>query len=68
MKTYGVKIPIACHAYVEVEAENEEEAVTKAMQSDFGLNDVEEWEALERFNQGNVCYCPLPWEVEAQEM
>lgn len=64
---YGVRVPIAGHAYIEVEAENEEEAKEKAM-NNTTIDDIEEWEALDRFNQGNVCYCPDPWEIEIEEL
>jgi hypothetical protein len=64
MKTWEVTIPIAGHAYVTVEAESEDKAIEKAL-DEASLKDVEGWEALERFNQGNVCYCPQPWEAEA---
>ena len=37
MKKYGVTIPIAGHAWVEVEAENETEACEKAINSDFTI-------------------------------
>jgi hypothetical protein len=56
-KTYSVKIPIAGHAYIDVEADNEEAAIEAAMDS-VELRHIESWEVLEQFNQGNVCYCP----------
>jgi hypothetical protein len=65
MKKYNVTIPIAGHAYVEVEAENEEDAKEKAM--DKTTTDIE-WEYLDQFNKGNVCYCPSPWEIEVEEI
>lgn len=66
MKTYGVKIPIAGHIYVEVEAANEDEAIEKAFEQDFTVDNIESWETLEQFNKGNVCYCPHPWGAEAE--
>lgn len=67
-KTYSVCIPIAGHAYIEVEAESEAEAIEKALASeDLNMSAIEEWEALERFHSGNVCYCPSPWEATAEE-
>lgn len=66
MKTYEVTIPIAGHAFITVEAESEDEAIEIAM-GEVSLKHVEEWECLERFNQGNVCYCPHPWEADAIE-
>jgi hypothetical protein len=67
VKTYEVKVPIAGHAYVYVEADSEEEAITTAV-SAAELQDLGGWEALRKFNMGNVCYCPQPWEAEAAEM
>ena len=67
MKNYDVCIPIAGHALVTVEANNEEEAKKKAFEEEISINDIESWETLKKFNQGNVCYCPSPWEVEAEE-
>lgn len=66
MKEYTVTIPIAGHAYVTVEAENDEQAKEKAF-AEVTIDHVEQWEALDQFNQGNVCYCPQPWEVEVTE-
>jgi hypothetical protein len=66
-KTWEVTVPIAGHAYVEVEAETEEEAIEKAI-NNIQIDDIQEWTALEQFNQGNVCYCPQPWDAEATEI
>lgn len=65
-KFYTVTIPIAGHAFVDVEAESEAEAEEKAFGS-VTRDHIEEWEALKKINQGNVCYCPMPWEVEIDE-
>ncbi len=65
MKFYTVTIPIAGHAYVDVEAENEKDAISKAFNS-VSRDHIEEWQALKQFNSGNVCYCPTPWEVELE--
>lgn len=64
-KVYNVTIPIAGHAHMTVIADSEEAAIEKAME-DVRLENVEEWEPLEQFNQGNVCYCPQPWEAVAE--
>jgi hypothetical protein len=64
MRTWSVTLPIAGHAYLTVEAETEEEAIEAAL-NEVALDHIETWEAVERFNQGNVCYCPHPWEAEA---
>jgi hypothetical protein len=63
MRIYAVTVPIAGHAYMIVEAENEHEAKEKAL-AECSIDLVENWEPLEQFNQGNVCYCPQPWEIE----
>lgn len=56
-KLYTVKVPIVAVCYVEVEAENEQEAIGKAMESeDLTLENVDEWEALEHIVEGNVIY------------
>lgn len=64
MKTYSVTLPIAGHLCLSVEADSASEAVDKAME-DASLSDIEGWEVLKQFNQGNVCHCPHPWEAEA---
>lgn len=64
---YQVCVPIAGHAFIEVKAESEEAAIEKAV-GEVTLNHVEEWEPLERFHQGNICFCPQPWEAEAQDL
>jgi hypothetical protein len=66
MAEYNVTIPIAGHAFKTVEADSQEEAIEKAME-ELTVDDIGEWEPLMRFNQGNVCYCPSPWEAEAEE-
>lgn len=67
MKTYTVTLPIAGHAVVEVEAENEEAAIDAALNSDkLTINAIETWDALKRFHEGNICYCPSPWEAYAE--
>lgn len=66
MKQYIVKIPIAGHFVVEVEAEDEAEAINKAWDTDTSGGEAE-WEMLSAFNSGNVCHCPSPWNVEAEE-
>jgi hypothetical protein len=65
-KRYSVVLPIAGHITVEVEAENEKAAIEEAMASDDAHRaSIEDWEMLEKFHSGNVCYCPTPWEAEA---
>jgi len=67
MKKYGVLVPIAGHCYVEVEAESETQAKSLAFEN-VTLDEIEDWDALEEFNKGNVCYCPSPWGVEVEEL
>ncbi|MCP3681275.1 MAG: hypothetical protein GY861_01165 [bacterium] len=67
MKTYGVMIPIAGHCFVEVEAESEEQAKSKAFEK-ISLDDIDDWEPLEQFNTGSVCHCPTPREIEIDEL
>lgn len=64
MKTFGVTLPFAGHLYIEVEAENEKAAIAKAF-DEATADHIQDWESLQRFNQGNVCYCPSPWEADA---
>lgn len=67
MATYSVLIPMAGHICVEVEADSEEAAIEAAFESDdLTLKNVTEWEVLKQFNRGNVCYCPSPWDAEAE--
>lgn len=65
-KLFTVTIPIAGHAYVDVKAESEKEAIEKAFNM-VNRDDIEEWEALEQFNSGHICHCPSPREVEVVE-
>ena len=58
MATYSVKLPFAGYLSVEVEADSEEDAVSKAM-NDASLDDVEEWETFTQIVQGNVLYAPI---------
>lgn len=65
MPTFNVLVPFAGHIEVTVEAESKDQAITAAIGA-ATLDDVESWEVLERFIQGNVCYCPSPWEAKAE--
>ncbi len=65
-KSYTVTIPIAGHITFEVQAESEEAAKEIARTTDVDEG-VTEWETLDKFNQGNVCYCPSPWEITVKE-
>ena len=67
MKTFEVVIPIAGHAYITVDAESEDDAISKAM-SEVTIDHIEEWEPVRQFQRGNVSCCPSPWEAEAEEI
>lgn len=54
MKTYGVTLPVTGILYVEVEAENENDAIDKAMEADVTIDDIQEWESHRQIVQGNV--------------
>ena len=64
---YGVSLPFTGYVYVEVEAENEEEALDKAWDK-ATLNDIVEWAIAEHLCQGNVLDAILNnYEVEELE-
>jgi hypothetical protein len=62
---FEVTIPIAGHVRLTVQAKDEQAAIAKAFEDCSGPDQDVTWEALTTFNQGNVCYCPSPWEAEA---
>lgn len=66
VKTWNVTLPITGIVTAQVEALTEKEAIKKALASNVTTDDIEEWEMIERVNQGNVCYCMQPWEAEAE--
>lgn len=67
MRRYSVALPIAGHIFVEVEADDAKAAVEAALELQFDTKDIEEWQVMERgYTRGNVCYCPTPWEPEAE--
>lgn len=63
--TYIVTIPIAGHLRVEVIADSVEEAEKLAW--DNPEDGEPSWEMLSKFGQGNVCHCPMPWQVEIED-
>lgn len=65
-RIYEVTIPIAGHAFASVEAESADEAIELAL-GDVSISDIDSWEPLRAFNQGNVCYCPSPWHAVATD-
>lgn len=56
MPEYEVLVPIAGHAVVRVEAENERAAIDAAMNKELKTDDIECWELYEHICQGRVCY------------
>ena len=66
-KEYEVTLPITGKAYLTVVADSEEEAIQIAL-GEVLFDHIEEWEAVERINEGNVCYAMRPWQAEAVEM
>jgi len=65
MNIYLVTIPIAGHLTFEVEAETEGQAIEIANSLDENQGELQ-YEQLTQFNQGNVCYCPAPWELTVE--
>ncbi|WP_424974212.1 hypothetical protein [Dinoroseobacter sp. S124A] len=63
MPTFGVTLPVAGHAWLEVQAEDEDSAIETAMEV-VTSEDFVEWEPLRHITQGNVCYAPT-WDAEA---
>lgn len=69
MPKYLVTIPIAGAVYVEVEAENKEQAEEVAFEdTDFSDPNLElEWEVFSKIAEGNVLHVPFN-EVEVSEI
>lgn len=65
MKEFCVSVPICGYAVKFVEAENEEEAKAKALDT-VELEDIESWEALRHIVQGNCFNGPMN-EIEVEE-
>jgi hypothetical protein len=73
-KTYDVKVPFSGYVYVQVEAQNKEEAEEKGYKeacdgintADKLWNSIEEWDFYKKIVEGNICYASQ-WEVEAEE-
>lgn len=66
MKEFCVSVPICGYAVVTVEAEDEKEAIAKAIDT-VELSDIESWEALEHVCEGNCFYGAMnDAEVEEQ--
>ena len=66
MKSYGVTVPITGHAYIEVVADSEEEAISEAMDKVDNTH-LEGWKCCEYITQGNGCYSE--WnDIEVEEL
>lgn len=65
MTEYCVQVPICGYAVVMIEAENEKEAIEKAIEN-VELSDMESWEALEHVVEGN-CFNGLLNDIEVEE-
>jgi hypothetical protein len=65
MKEYAVSVPICGYAVKFVEAEDEDEAIAKAIDT-VELSDIESWEALEHITKGNCFNGPMN-DVEVEE-
>jgi len=68
MKTYLVTIPIAGHFTAKVKASNEEDTIAQAYALDIEGGGETSWEYLGSFGEGNVCNCPLPWEITVDDL
>jgi hypothetical protein len=53
---YGVRVPYCGYAYVEVEADSEEEAINVALEVEDLFDKIEEGEFLNRIMEGNCFY------------
>lgn len=51
---YNVYVPICGYAYLEVEAENKEDAIDEAFRQGCSLEDIVEFDMYEHIVQGNV--------------
>lgn len=67
MKKYNVRIPVTGVVDVEVDAENEEEAIEAALQKEISNKDLTEWETCREVVQGNV-FCGHTNSIEATEI
>jgi hypothetical protein len=65
MKEFCVQVPICGYAVVTIEAEDEDEAIAKALDT-VELSDIESWEALEHVCEGNCFNGPMN-DIEVEE-
>jgi len=64
---YGVSVPYCGYAYVEVEANSEEEAIQVALEQEDLFDRMEEGDFLEYIIEGNIFHGNLS-QAEAQEL
>lgn len=55
-KTWNVSLPFTGYVVVEVEAENEREAIEAALNGEVTTDDIEQWEVVKEIVQGNVFF------------
>ena len=56
MTLYTVRIPITGYVSALIDADDEDEALEKAMDCDYDYTDIEEWDITETIVQGRVFY------------
>ena len=56
MTLYTVKIPITGYISALIDADDEDEALEKAMDCDYENTDIEEWDITETIVQGRMFY------------
>lgn len=59
MPSYTVQLPIAGYVSVDVQCGEDEDPIEVALCSDFGTDDIAEWEAYRTLSSGNVLYAPV---------
>lgn len=67
MRKFSVAVPMTGVFFVEVDAEDEEKAIDLAMQKDFKIEDLENWEIHRYIVRGNVFYGDYS-EAEAEDI
>ena len=69
-KDYWVTVPVDCHVVVSVNADSEDEAKEKALETDVEISikgaDLDCFHLVESVHTGNVCHLSQ-WEIEAEE-
>lgn len=61
-----VNIPITGYVTVDVEVEDGEDPIDKAMNSEISTDDIADWNTTEAVVKGSVCYADL-WYAEVVE-